>query len=278
MDPISKEMADVGGDQAAAFQKYVDSFKKYFGALQGQTFGMLAPTGQLGQDPLMQFVALQWGDVATLKSSYVDMIKSQNDLMKSFGGAGADAIKTESKPAGKTLDGVTFDVTTSQFNMQAGGPGAAQAQMMMNWMYGPNGATIYSGQVGEKMLIGMDLNDAALSSAIAAAKANQNPLSQVAGVKMVAAQLPQQRIGEFYVPLDQIVTTIANAASGMGMNVQMQLPPDLPPIGGTFSTEGTALRADSYTPTELIKAVVAAGMQTWMQMQGGRQPGGPGGL
>ena len=47
---------------------------------------------------------------------------------------------------------------------------------------------------------------------------------------------------------------------------------------GTISTDGNAIRADSYTPTELIKAVVAAGMQTFMQMQGGRQPGGPGGL
>ena len=67
-------------------------------------------------------------------------------------------------------------------------------------------------------------------------------------------------------------------AGMMGMNVQMQLPPDLPPIGGTISTDGNAMRVDSYTPTELIKAVVAAGMQTFMQMQGGRQPGGPGGL
>jgi hypothetical protein len=277
LDPISKEMASVGPDQAGAFQKYVDNAKKYFGALKGNTFGMVAPTGALGQDPIIQALGIAWGDAPTLKSSYIDMLKSQEEMMKAFGGP-AEAVKSETKPASKTIDQIAFDVTTSQFNMQAAGPGAAQAQMMMNWMYGPNGMTVLSGQVGDKILVGVDVSDATLTSAVTAVKGNQSPLSQGAGVKGVAAQLPQQRIGEFYVPLDQIVTTIANYASTMGMNVQMQLPPDLPPIGGTISTDGTAIRVDSYAPTELIKAVVAAGMQTFMQMRGGAHPGGPGGL
>jgi hypothetical protein len=276
MDPITKEMAAVGGDQATAFQKYVDELKKYMGALKGNTFGMIAPSGPLGQEPLLQALGIQWGDAPTLKSSYADMIKTQEQLTKAFGAG--DAVKTETKPGAKNVEGVSFDVITSQFNTQAAGPNAAQMQMFMNWMYGPNGATILEGLVGDKLLVGVGVNDATLLSAVKAIKANENPLGQVAGVKTVAAQLPQQRLGEFYVPLDQIVTTIANYAGMMGMNVQMQLPPDLPPIGGTISTDGNAMRVDSYTPTELIKAVVAAGMQTFMQMQGGRQPGGPGGL
>ena len=177
-----------------------------------------------------------------------------------------------------TVDGVTFDVTISQFNAQAAGPGAAQAQMMMNFMYGPNGATIYSGQVGEKALIGVGVSDASLASAITAIKGNQDALDQLPVVKTVSAQLPQQHVGEFFVPLDQIVTTVATYAGAMGMNVQVQLPPDLPPIGITISTEGTTARLDSFTPTELVKAIVAAGMQTYMQMHGGAHPGGPGGL
>ena len=278
LDPISKEMTAVGAEQGTAFQKYVDAFKKYLGALKGQTFAMVAPTGALGQEPLLQVISIQAGDAATLKTAYVDMLKSQEDLMKVFGGAQAAGVTTETKPAAKTVDGVAFDVTTTQFNMQGGGPAAAQMQQMMSMFYGPNGATVTTGLVGDKALIGVGATDATLSATIAAVKGNQNPLGQLAGVKMVSAQLPQQRVAEFYAPLDQLATTLASYAGMMGMNMQLQLPPDLPPVGATLSTEGNAIRLEYYTPTELIKALVAAGMQTFMQMQHGAHPGGPGGL
>jgi hypothetical protein len=81
-----------------------------------------------------------------------------------------------------------------------------------------------------------------------------------------------------YIPLDEIATTIGTYAGAMGMPIQIQLPPDLPPIGMTASTDGTAVRIDSYTPTDLIKALVAQGMQLYMQRMGAGGAGGPGGL
>ena len=153
-----------------------------------------------------------------------------------------------------------------------------QAQMVMNYMYGPNGATVLAGIVGDKVLAVSGVPDATISTVITAMKSNDNPLSKNPAVKAVSDQLPKNRIAELYLPLDQLLTTVATYAGAMGMNVPVQLPPDLPPIGGTISTDGNALRVDSYTPTELIKAIVAAAIQVQMQMQGGRQPGGPGGL
>ena len=81
-----------------------------------------------------------------------------------------------------------------------------------------------------------------------------------------------------YVPLDEIATTVGTYAGAMGMPIQIQLPPDLPPIGITAASEGSAIRIDSYTSTDLIKALVAQGMQLYMQRMGGGAPGGPGGL
>ena len=81
-----------------------------------------------------------------------------------------------------------------------------------------------------------------------------------------------------YVPLDEIATTVGTYAGAMGMPIQIQLPPDLPPIGITVGSEGSAIRIDSYTPTDLIKALVAQGMQLYMQRMGGGGAGGPGGL
>jgi hypothetical protein len=277
IDPLVAEAGKLGGDQAAAAQKFDDAVKKYVSALKSQSMGWMAPSGALGQDPIMQTVSVQRGDTNAIRSAFVDMSSAQQDITKAFSG-GQEQMKTSVTPNGKTVDGVQFDQMTSTFNPAANGPGAAQAQMIMNYFYGPNGMQMLIGTVGDKVLVTSGINDQALSSAINSAKTDEDNLSKLPGVQTVSAQLPKQRCAAVFVPLDQIVNTIATYAAAMGMNMQVQLPPDLPPIGATVATDGTAIRIDSYTPTELIKAVTAAGMQVFMQMQGGRQPGGPGGL
>jgi hypothetical protein len=277
IDPLVAEMNKIGGEPATAVQKYVAAAKKYVAACKGQSFGWIAPGGQLGQSPLVQFVSVQRGDAAALKAAQQDMMVTQQQLTQTLTG-NKEQVKVTQTPNAKTVAGVTFDQVVTQFNPAEQGPGAAQAQMMMNTMYGPNGMTMLSGVVGDKLLIASGVSDDVLAQAVAAAKANQNNLDKVAGLQTVANQLPKNRMVAYYVPLDQVVNTVATYAAAFGMPVQIQLPPDLPPIGGTIATEGNAVRLDSYTPTELVRAVVAAGMQVYGQMQGGRQPGGPGGL
>jgi hypothetical protein len=182
----------------------------------------------------------------------------------------------------KTVDGVQLNQFQTQFTPPAGGqrtPQQMQMQQMMTWMYGPNGMNGYAGKVGnDKMIAAVGTSDAVLQQLITAAKANQDPLSQSQMVASVKAKLPQQRIAEGYLALDQLVGTIANYAKMFGAPVNLQLPAELPPIGGTIATEGSAIRADGYVPAQLVQSLIAAGMQAYMQMQGGQQPGGPGGL
>jgi hypothetical protein len=149
---------------------------------------------------------------------------------------------------------------------------------MMKMMYGPEGMNALTGTVGDKLVIGFGASEATLISTIAAVKDSSDPLSKVPGVAAVSSQLPKSRAFTLYVPLDELVTTISTYAGAMGMPIQIQLPPDLPPIGITAGTEGSAVRIDSYTPTDLIKALVATGMQLYMQRMQGGAPGGPGGL
>jgi hypothetical protein len=60
--------------------------------------------------------------------------------------------------------------------------------------------------------------------------------------------------------------------------VNLQLPPDLPPIGAALATEnGTALRGEVHVSSQMVQSIIAAGLQAWQQMQGGggHGPGGP---
>ena len=275
LGPVTTELKTIGDEKATAINKYVDSLRKYVVATKSQSWGMIAPSGAIGQEPLFQIVSIQSGDPAIMKQSYQDMMATQKELMSAFG-VPDDAMKTTTTPNAKTIDGVNFDQTHTDMNV--GGPNAAQAENMMKIMYGPEGMNALTGVVGDRLIVGFGANDQTLSQTIAAVKAKEDPVGKMPGVATVNAQLPKSRVVAVHLPLDEVITTIGTYAGAMGMPIQIQLPPDLAPIGFTLSSESTAIRVDSYTSTDLIKALVAQGMQLYMQRMGAGGAGGPGGL
>jgi hypothetical protein len=204
-------------------------------------------------------------------------------MMAAFGGPMAQQqVKTSYTPNAKTVAGVQFNLAQTTIAPPAPGqPRTAQqmqAQQMMTWMYGPGGMTMYSGAIdANKVLSASGANDALLKQAIAAAKADQDVLAQQPPVQATAKQLPQARMAAWFVQIDQIATSIAAYAKAFGMPINFQVPQNLAPLGGTLSTDGSAVRLDGYAPTQTLQSVIAAAMQTYMQMQGGQQPGGAGG-
>ncbi|HWB53499.1 MAG TPA: hypothetical protein VG722_04875, partial [Tepidisphaeraceae bacterium] len=110
--------------------------------------------------------------------------------------------------------------------------------------------------------------------AIEAIKANADPLGAQPALKDVMANLPSHRLLTVYVPLDQIAMTGATYARQFGMPLNLQLPPNLAPIGMTAGTEQSAIRLDSFIPSQTVQSLIAAGMQAYMAMQGGAGAGG----
>jgi hypothetical protein len=150
-----------------------------------------------------------------------------------------------------------------------------QTDQMLKQVYGPDGVSALDGVVDPKtMLLGLGVDDDLLTQAIDAIKANNDVLAD--DVKEVDAGLPKNRVGVAYLGLGQIVSTALSYAKANGMNMPVQLPPNLPPIGFTFGTEGSAMRFDSYTPTKLLQSLTQAGMAVYAQFNGNR--GGGGGL
>lgn len=270
--PVLKELATVEGGEAKAVSDYVATMKKFIAANTGATFGMVAPSGQPGRDPLVQFIGSYSGDVAAMQAAQKDFIQQQEQVMAAFG-MPADAVKTAVAPAAKTVEGVTFDQMTTTIKPDPNNPAAQQQAMMMQWMYGQAGPNALMGAVGSNLLVASGISDEMLAEAIKATKTSAAPLGDIAGVKSVATNLPAKRIAVVYVPVDEIVTTGLSYAKQMGAGLTVQLPPELPPIGAAIATEGTAIREDIYVPTSLVQSLVAAGMQAAMQMQGGGRPG-----
>jgi hypothetical protein len=272
VDPVAKEIATAGPDMQS-INDYVAAAKGIIAATKGASLGMFAPTGALGQEALAQAVAVYNGDPKAMADSVQKAVAVMPDVMKALG-LPADAYKVTLTHNAKTLDGVSFDSITTVMTPDPNNPMAQQQAQMMALMYGPNGMTEYTGIVGDHLLVATGVSDAVLSTAIASAKSGESPLSALDAVKKASANLPTNRMAEAFVPLDQIISTGLVYAKQFGFAMPVQLPPDLPPIGETLSTDASTVKLDSYVPTSLVQSLVAAGMQAFMQMNGGGAGGG----
>ena len=106
------------------------------------------------------------------------------------------------------------------------------------------------------------------------------PESRVWAARKRAGTLQRPSLGELFSPSlrkTTIVTTLLSAcgyAAAFGANMPLNLPPNQPPVGVSVASEGTAIRVDTFVPTQLVKSVTAAVIQLQMQMQGGGMGGG----
>jgi len=282
VDPILKETAGLG-EQGKPINAYFDALKRVLASTKSETFGLIAPTAAIGQGSLLQGLAILNGDAKAIAAAQKDMFDSQAEMAKMFSSQEATAQTTYTANA-KTVDGVALDQFQTKFTVNPKTPEERRIAQMMTLMYGPEGFNGYVGVLDDHHAIFVTgLADEQIKKTIDAAKADQPAVAQRQHVASVTSQLPKNRIGEMYVSLDVLLTTAANYAKQFGANAPLNLQPNLPPIGMTLATEGSAVRMDSHVPSQLVQQLVAAGMQMFMGMQGGgpgggTQPGTPGGL
>jgi hypothetical protein len=275
-DPIAKELA--GTESGKGVAEAIEAAKRSMGATKTVAFGYPAPTGAIGADSIVQSVMVIQGDSKSLHDAQKQMLQSVADVMKRVPQQGG-AFGYEHAPAGKTVGSLKLDTYSYTMTPDENNPQAAQAQQMMALVYGPNGMSGVFGAVdNDTYLVVQGGTDKLLAEAVKAAQDPKDTLSEDAGVKMVAAHLPKSRIGVEYIKLDNIITAGVKYAQGFNVPIKMQLPPNLPPIGASVASEGSAIRIDGFLPTQLVQSIVAAGMQTFMQMQGAEGGGGPDGL
>jgi hypothetical protein len=269
LDPIIKEMGAI--DDTKKFATALESMKQGYASLTGSSVGLVAPTGALGQESVLQEVAVFRGDAKAFQESQRQTMAATSDLMQLLQQMGPQAnIKTtvEIKPNSKTVAGVQFDVFETKMNFPDDDPSAQQAKQMLGFIYGPTGLTGVTGVVDPKTLLTVQGgSDELIADAVAAAKANADTLGALAGVRAVAAQLPKERTGVFFVDVGTIVSTAARYAKGFGAPVNVKVPTDLPPIGFASGTDQTAIRVDVHVPNRLIQGLVTTYMEAQRQMK-----------
>jgi hypothetical protein len=181
----------------------------------------------------------------------------------------------------KTIDGVSFDLVKTEITGDS--DEATQLRQMLKTTQGTDTMENYIGQVGNTVLGFSNASDETVSALITSAKAGGAPLAAKENNKLSSDALPKDRFAEFYLTGDPIFKTairMAPLATGMPLpaDTQVQLPPDLPPIAMSLSKQDGSLEVDSFISTDLMQAMMTAGLQLGAEMMqgggGGRNNGG----
>jgi hypothetical protein len=274
--PIQAAITDLG-PQYSSLNDWITAFQKLAAASGGSTFGLLTPSAQPGAAPLIQMVVIRHGDAKTMLDAFRELEDAQQAAIKAIGvQMPAGAAQTFTRDA-KTVDGVSFDELKSPINLNGQNPQQMQAMQFISMIYGPQGPDAFTGLVNDQNLLTvMGLDDATVSAAIAAAKVGDDPLAKIGTTKAVSSELPAQRCSAVYVPLDLWATTGFGYAKMFGIDMGVTMPDNLPPMGSTLSTDASAVRLDTYLPSQLLQALTAAGMQVYMKTQNHQPPNNPG--
>lgn len=172
------------------------------------------------------------------------------------------------------INGTKVDSWSMDLSVDPNDPNAMAAQMAlgsMQMMYPGGRPAGYLATTKTGVLQTMSKNSELIGKALAAA--GNGGLSADERLAGVAAMLPEGRVGEFYVRVDQIVAMVGPMMAMMGGPALEADGGELDPIGVGLVANDGGTRAHVFVPTEVITMI--QGMVA--QMQGlGAAPGGEG--
>jgi hypothetical protein len=275
LGPIEAELAD--HEQTKKLLPAIDSLEKSTGTATGGAVGWVAPTEKLGAESVLEFVVALHGDAKTMHASVNDLTNATSGLFNSMPPQKGFSVKFEAKPNGKTVDGVKLDTFQLEPKIGEDDPTGAQVKQILDLAVGPGpnskGLGGVVAEVDDKTLVlVLGGSDPLIAETIASAKNGTDAVSEQAGVKAVAGELPKNRSIVAYIDLDAIAGAIIHDAKNQGMPLGVKLRPNLPPIGLSAGSEGSAIRADAFIPNTLLQGLMAAYIQGLQQMNNG--PGG----
>jgi len=177
-------------------------------------------------------------------------------MEKMAGGDGPLAVsltKNESEINGSPVHGWSMS-----FGMDPNNPASMQMMQVSQMLFGGprlNGYLVEAnGGVYQTMSKNLTLVQAAAGGE-GGTLANNQAIEQLHGV------LPGPAAAEMYIGLRSIYDMLSPMAAMMGMQVQTQVPADLPPVGMTIATGNGGFSGGMFVPAPVLRVGVSLGME-----------------
>lgn len=160
----------------------------------------------------------------------------------------------------KNVQGVPVDsyaVKISVDQAAGGNMGMGSPQQMIGMMFGPSqGPNGHIARLDSGVIQTVSPSTELLERAIGAAK-NGNGLGADGRVMNVSKRLPEHRMGEAYLSLDQIFNSVGPIASMFGVLPNFQPAPAMDPVAMGVATIDGGVHMRTFIPNDVIKTGVA---------------------
>jgi hypothetical protein len=148
-------------------------------------------------------------------------------------------------------------VDTWSMRMQAdptkpGGQQMAQMQMMIFGHSGPGG---YMARLDNGVVMTYSKNKNLLEQSIAAARNDNEGLSQEAGIRAVATNLPEGTTAAGYIGIRNILELAIGFMGMMGGGPAVDVPENMPPIGFGLVTDAGGAHGQLFIPMAVMEAI-----------------------
>jgi hypothetical protein len=152
-------------------------------------------------------------------------------------------------------------------SMSSGEPMAEQVMGLMFGM-GNTGPQGYIAQAGGGVVQTYSKSTPLMESALRAATKGDNSLASDKLIQQIGEKLPANRSAEFYIGTKGLMDSIVPMMAMAGMNVKMDIPSNLPPIGAAIAPDKGSAQLSIYVPNAVIKTFADFGKSVQAQMGG----------
>ncbi len=251
---ISSILAELG--QAAAAAEGAPGGINYLEMMKNAT----GVAGAMGSVPMMGAGIFSNMVTVTMTKDGAGVVETMKGALNAMNGQSAQGMKYSTTfDAGSTsISGV--DVASYALSMQPDGSGdggaVGAAQMVMPMLFGPNGGPNgYIASVDGVVVQTLSQNTPLMEKAINAAR-NGGGLGTNESVKTVAGRLPDSRIMEFYLSIDQVMNTVGPMAAMFGALPGFDRMDAMPPIGVGASIGDGGLVNRIHVPSQVMEWMV----------------------
>lgn len=254
---ISSILADLG--KAAGGDNAVPGGINYLDMMKNAT----GVAGAMGSVPMMGAGIFSNMVTLTMTKDGQGVINTMKGALDAINGQSAQGMKyTTSFDAGTTTIG-GVDVAKYAMSMQPDGTGdggsLGAAQMVMPMLFGPNGGPNgYIASVDGIVIQTLSQNTPLMEKAISSAR-NGGGLGTTESLKMIAGRLPDNRVMEFYLSIDQVMNTVGPMAAMFGALPGFERVETMAPIGiGTSIGDGGLINR-IHVPNQVMEWMVKFG-------------------
>lgn len=252
----NKENAEIGGGM------------KRFAAMAEKSDGMAF---EVGTTP-----ALLGGGLLNNASTYIRTSDPQShltaakDAIAGMNGKEINGVKmtTEYKPGAVEIAGTKVDTWTTTAEVNQDDPNAMQIQQAQMMLYGNGPIGGMSAAISSGVVSTMSQNTALMTAAIEAAKSGKG-LTEDALLAATMAQLPENRMAEFYIGTKGVLDSVGGILAMMGGADAPPTPKQLSPVAIAFSNEAGGMSLRVVIPSDVMVAVKDFGEAVKKAQQGG---------